>query len=335
MAEIWTFCEETSGGPSTLGLELLAKARRLGEATVLYAGPGSPEAWETLGEHGAARVLHFDHGDRLAAAPVAAAVATLAGEHSPDLLLFGQAYTDRDVAGRLAARMGLPVLSNAVDVTLAPAGRVRARHEISGGSEIAEAELTTAGPHVVIARPKSFPAEPVGGGPPRVVGVELPAPGGSDAVVTESHARERRGPDLEEAAVIVSGGRGLGAAEHYSLVEGVAAPLSAATGATRAIVDAGWVPYAKQVGQTGKTVKTGRVHRLRHLGRHAAPGGDEGRQEHHRHQQGSRRSHLHHRRPGDRGRCPQGDAPADRGPRPGLTTGGGILRAAPTVIITR
>ena len=85
--------------------------------------------------------------------------------------------------------------------------------------------------------------------------MELPDVGGAGALVTERHARERQGPDLEEAAVIVSGGRGLGAAEHYSLIESLAAPLGAATGATRAIVDAGWVPYAKQVGQTGKTVK--------------------------------------------------------------------------------
>lgn len=255
MAQVWTFCEETDGGPSTLGLELLAKARQLGTATVLYAGSGSSQAWQTLGEHGASRVFHFDHGDMLAAAPVAAATAALAGDQAPQLILFGQAYTDRDVAGRLAARLGLPVLSNAVDVTLDSSGQVSARHEISGGSEIAEAVFSSPGPHLVIVRPKSFPAEPVGGPPPPVQRVDLPDVGGSKAVVTERHMRERKGPDLEEAAVIVSGGRGLGAAEHYSLVEGVAAPLGAATGATRAIVDAGWVPYAKQVGQTGKTVK--------------------------------------------------------------------------------
>lgn len=255
MAELWTFCEESEGGPSTLGLELLAKARLLGEATVFYVGSGSPRAWATLGEHGADKVFHIDPGEQLPAAPAAAALATLAGENPPRLMLFGQAYTDRDVVGRLAARMGLPVLSNAVDVTLDSDGRVRTRHEISGGSEIAEAEFTSSGPHLVIIRPKSFPAEPVGGPPPPVVSIESPDVGSAGAVVTGRHARERKGPDLEEAAVIVSGGRGLGDAEHYSLIEQVAAPLGAATGATRAIVDAGWVPYAKQVGQTGKTVK--------------------------------------------------------------------------------
>ena len=255
MAEVWVFCEETDGSPSTLGLELLAKARRLGKPTVLYAGTGSKQVWETLGDHGAARVLHFDHGDTLAAAPVAAAIADLVTDRPPEMILFGQAYTDRDVAGRLAVRLGLPVLSNAVDVTLESDGSATTRHEISGGAEIAVAAFLAPRPHLVIARPKSFPAEPVGGPPPEIVPTELPDAGRAGAVVTERHAREREGPDLEEAAVIVSGGRGLGGAEHYSLVEALAGPLGAATGATRAIVDAGWVPYAKQVGQTGKTVK--------------------------------------------------------------------------------
>src|SRR5690606_36369030 len=79
--------------------------------------------------------------------------------------------------------------------------------------------------------------------------------GASEARVVESHVEEREGPQLGDAAVVVSGGRGLGSAENFGLIERLAKPLKAATGATRAIVDAGWVPYAKQVGQTGKTVK--------------------------------------------------------------------------------
>ncbi|MFP5333295.1 MAG: electron transfer flavoprotein subunit alpha/FixB family protein [Acidimicrobiia bacterium] len=85
--------------------------------------------------------------------------------------------------------------------------------------------------------------------------VDLPEVGSSAATVTGSHVEEKEGPQLEDAAIIVSGGRGLGAAEKYAMIEAIAKPLGAATGATRAIVDAGWVPYAKQVGQTGKTVK--------------------------------------------------------------------------------
>jgi electron transfer flavoprotein alpha subunit len=88
-----------------------------------------------------------------------------------------------------------------------------------------------------------------------VTKLDLVDAGRSSATVAESHVEQKEGPQLEEAAVIVSGGRGLGSAEKYEMIENVAKPLKAATGATRAIVDAGWVPYAKQVGQTGKTVK--------------------------------------------------------------------------------
>lgn len=254
MANVWVFVEEEGAGPATLGLELLTKARELGDVTVVYLGSGSDDAFATLGEHGAARVLHADAGDVLPSAPLAAALAERAGSEAPDLIMFGQSYTDRDVAGRLAARMGRSVLSNASDVELTDGGVVTT-HEIFGGTQLAKARVEGATPHIVLIRPKSFPVEPAGGGAPEVTTMELPDAGRSGATITGRHTEEREGPQLGDAAVIVSGGRGLGSAEAFDLVEKVAKPLNAATGATRAIVDAGWVPYAKQVGQTGKTVK--------------------------------------------------------------------------------
>lgn len=253
MANVWVFVREEDGAPSTIGLELLTKARSLGEVTALYVGVGSDAAFETVGEHGAKSVFHFAPGDALVSAPVAAAIAELATAQSPDLILFGQAYDDRDVAGRLAARLGRTVLSNAIDVSLGDA--VEATHEIFGGSQLATSTITGDRPYLVVVRPKSFEAEPSGGQTPTVTPVELSDSGSSAAKVTGSHVEEKEGPQLEDASVIVAGGRGLGAAEKYSMIEAVAKPLKAATGATRAIVDAGWVPYAKQVGQTGKTVK--------------------------------------------------------------------------------
>lgn len=253
MARVWVFVEEVDGAPSVLSLELLTKARELGDVTALYLGDGSDDAFAAVGDHGAANVLHMEAGDRLPSAPVAAALAERAGVDSPDLILFGQSYTDRDVAGRLAARLGVGVLSNAADVRLAN-GAIETDHEIFGGSQMATA-VAEEGPFIVAVRPKSFAAEPAGGGAPSVEALELPDTGSSEATVVESHAEEREGPQLGDAAVVVSGGRGLGSAEAYELIERVAKPLGAATGATRAIVDAGWVPYAKQVGQTGKTVK--------------------------------------------------------------------------------
>ena len=253
MATVWVVVEQEGDKPTSLGLELLAKARDLGDVTVVLLGTGSDEIFATLGEHGAKSVLRVDGRDRLPSAPVAAALAERARSHSPDLILLGQAYNDRDIAGRLAARLGVGVLSNASDVRLTGGG-VETEHEILGGTQIATASASQ-GPFIVLVRPKSFVAEAVGGDAPTVEELELPDVGEAEASIIESHVEEREGPQLGEASIVVSGGRGLGSAEAYELVERLGKQLKAATGATRAIVDAGWVPYAKQVGQTGKTVK--------------------------------------------------------------------------------
>ena len=253
MTDVWVFTQELDEAPTSLSLELLTKARELGDVTAIYVGAGSDAAFATVGDHGATKVFHIDPGDSLVSGTVAATMAQLIESENPNLVLFGQAYDDRDVAGRLAAKLGKPVLCNAIDVSLGDT--VEAQHEIFGGSQIVTSRLTGSAPFLVLARPKSFPAEPNGGGMPTVTEVTLVEAGRSNARVTESHVEQKEGPQLEEAAVIVSGGRGLGTAEKYEMIENVAKPLKAATGATRAIVDAGWVPYSKQVGQTGKTVK--------------------------------------------------------------------------------
>ncbi len=253
MAEIWVFVEQEGDRPSTLGLELLSKARQMGDVTAILVGTGSQEVFDTLGDHGAAKVLHIDTGDLLPAGSVATILTDRASAEPPDLILLGQAYNDRDVAGRLAARLGVGVLSNVGDVNLSAQG-LETTHEILGGSRIATAHATQK-PFIVLVRPKSFPAEPAGGPPPEVESVKLPDTTGTEAHIVERHAEEREGPQLGDAAIVVSGGRGLGSAEAYEMIEKLGKLLGAATGATRAIVDAGWVPYAKQVGQTGKTVK--------------------------------------------------------------------------------
>ena len=253
MASVWVFIQDDNGTPSTLGLELLTKARSMGDVTAIYLGDGGDETFATLGEYGAGKVLHANAGDSLPSAPVAAALAARVESDRPELILLGQAYTDRDVAGRLAARLGVGILSNVSEVRLIDDG-VETEHEIFGGAQIAVA-TATGNPSIVLVRPKSFPAEPGDGGSPDVEVLDLADAGASAARVVESHVEEREGPQLSEASIVISGGRGLGSAEAYDLVEQLGKQLGAATGATRAIVDSGWVPYAKQVGQTGKTVK--------------------------------------------------------------------------------
>lgn len=251
----WVFCEEVDGAPSSSSLELLTKARAWGDAAVLYVGTGNDAAFAALGAHGASTVHHLDTGDSLPAPLAAAAFATLVDGATSDLVLFGMGSTERDVAGRLSARTGSPILSNATDVD--PSGdQVTVTNEILGGTTKV-VTAATAGPVIVVTRPKAFPAEPGDGGTPTVVPVAVPDVGhAGSAVVLERHVEESEGPDLEAAAIVIGGGRGMGGADDkWEPVTKLAGLLGAAVGATRAVVDAGWVPYSLQVGQTGKTVK--------------------------------------------------------------------------------
>ena len=250
----WVFSEEVGGGPASLSLELLTKARTIGgDVAAFYVGTGSDSAWATLGAHGASVIHHLDGGDRLPAPAAAAALSELVGDG--DLVMFGLTPTDRDVAGRLSARLGRPVLSNAVDIVIEGTA-TSVLNEMSGGATIVETAFSGTGPNIVVVRPKSFTAEPGPETTPAVIPVAVPDVGhAGSAVIVSRHEEESQGPKLSEADVIVSGGRGMGSPEGFRVVEEIAARLGAAVGATRAVVDAGCVPYSLQVGQTGKTVK--------------------------------------------------------------------------------
>jgi electron transfer flavoprotein alpha subunit len=254
---VWVFAEEANGAPAPVALELLTKARELGDVSAVLLGT-SDDAIAELGRYGAGTVYRMAPAEgTVPAAAAAAALADLVSGTGPDLIMFGLTYTDRDVAGRLSARLGKPIVSNATDVRVDD-GTVVVSNEVFGGTQIVETAIRADAPALVIAKAKSFVAEPGGGQAPSVTDVPLPDVGhGGSALITAVHAEQSEGPKLEEAAVVVAGGRGLGSAEQFGLIDELAAKLNAATGATRAVVDAGWVPYSKQVGQTGKTVKPG------------------------------------------------------------------------------
>ena len=255
----WVFAEEIEGAPTSLALEMLSKARTFGgDLAAVYLGAGSAAAFATLGAHGASRVFHLVPGDSLPAAATAAAIAALAEEHQPDLLLFGVAFTDRDVAGRLSARLDRPVLANAVDIVMGADGAVRVVNEILGGSTLVDTAYRGPKPWIALVRSKSFAAEAGAAAAPEVIPVALPEVGhAGEATVLERHAEVSEGPDLEKAAVVVAAGRGVGGAEKMGPLSELASLLGAALGGTRAVVDAGWLPYSSQVGQTGKTVRPG------------------------------------------------------------------------------
>lgn len=249
---IWVFAEDQDGSPSTGALELVTKAKTLGDVSVFYVGTGSDAAWAALGDHGATTVHQFDAGDTLPSGPATVALAELVGD--ADLVLFGMGNTERDVAGRLGARLGKPVVSNALDINLD--GNATVTTEILGGTLGVTTEVTAPSPAVIVTRPKAFVAASSGGAPASVQSVAVPDAGrAGTATVTEHHVEETEGPSLEAASVIVSGGRGLGGADKFEMMDELAGLLGGAVGGTRAVVDAGWVPYSYQVGQTGKTVK--------------------------------------------------------------------------------
>ena len=255
MASVWVYAEVGPEGPATSALELLTKARSLADEVAAVAlGPGAADAAVALGAHGATTVFASDDPvfADVVARPAAHALAELIGRHRPNMVLFPTSHEGRDVAGRLQPRTGSTLMGNATDVM----GLDRAVTQIFGDTRFVEVALEGPDPKLVLVRPKSFVAEPSGGSAAVVpVDVEIP----EDLRVprrVERHAEAASGPKLEEAKVVVAGGRGLQDASNLPLLDRLAGAIGgAAIGATRAIVDAGWVPYSLQIGQTGKTVK--------------------------------------------------------------------------------
>jgi electron transfer flavoprotein alpha subunit len=258
ITNIWVLAEAAAEGePTATTLELLTKARTLGgDVTAFVAGDGDAIA-AALGEYGATKVYATgDLQDALPGVAVASAMkAVIDGGDSPDVILFPQDYVGRDVLSRLSVKLDRPVLTNNVDVAV-DGDAVRATTPVFGGTKLVTTTFTGATPYLVAVRPKSFAAEPSGGAAPDVVAAPVPEAGASGAAkVVASHVEEHHGPKLDEADVVVAGGRGLGEASKYDMIEQLAKALKGAPGASRAIVDAGWVPYSYQVGQTGKVVK--------------------------------------------------------------------------------
>jgi len=254
---IWVVAEVAEGRPLPVSLELLTKAREL--ATTVEAvvwGPDTASHAAALGGHGASKVHDVgDLGGALPGVPVGAAIAAAAQQGGVDALLVPHTYDGRDIAARLSAKLDRPVLTNVTDLRL-DGDRLVVGTSIFGGTLNLETVFTGGGPNIVVVKPKSFAAEDAGGAAAQVSPLSVPDTGATNAArIVNRHVEERVGPKLDEADVVVSGGRGLGEAGKYQMIEDLAKLLHGAAGASRAIVDAGWVPYSYQVGQTGKTVK--------------------------------------------------------------------------------
>jgi electron transfer flavoprotein alpha subunit len=257
-AKIWVFTEVLEGRVVPVGLELLTKARSLGGTVeALVFSPEADSVVATLGEYGAQTVYVCSdkaYTDVSLGAPAAAAIAELAGQQNPDLILIGATYSGRDVAGHLAARLDTPIIANGVDVSAN--GDISVQTAIFGGTLVVDTRFESKRPAVAVVRAKSFAAEPAGAAQPNVVPITTPlAEAHRRARVKERVVAKAEGPTLEDAPVVISGGRGLQDPKNFELLQQVASLVGGAVGASRAVVDAGWVPYAMQVGQTGKTVR--------------------------------------------------------------------------------
>jgi electron transfer flavoprotein alpha subunit len=255
MSEILVLAAHDGESVKKVTLELLTLARRFGEPAAVWLGSGADGARERLAEYGAAKV-YVAGGDDMAdyvAAPAAEVLAALVAQASPAVVLVPSTAEGKEVAGRLAVKIGSGVLTDAVDLTPGDGGPV-AEQSIFGGAIIVTSKVTSGIP-IVAVRPNAVPPE----ASPAAATLEPVSVTLSDAAksahITERVAQERsERPELTEASIVVSGGRGVGNAENFALIEGLADKLGAAVGASRAATDAGWYPHQFQVGQTGKTV---------------------------------------------------------------------------------
>lgn len=254
MATIWVYVELVNGQPTPASLECLTKARSLADRVDAVAlGPGASAVGEAVGAFGAQNLYASDDAvfaDCLAR-PGAHVLTKLIVEHRPNMVLFPTSYDTRDIAARVHVKLGTALMSNATDVL----SLTRARCEPCGGQKIAEVELGDDDPKLVLVRPKSFPAEECGG-TAAVVAVEADVPDELRTVRrVKRHENPPAGLKLDEASVVVSGGRGVKDSSGFDVLNDLASTIGhAAVGASRGAVDAGWMPLSAQVGQTGVTV---------------------------------------------------------------------------------
>ena len=253
---IWVYAEVVDEKITPTTLEMLSKASETATAEAVLLGPAPDDATQTLANHGAGKIYRSAdpvYRDYLTL-PAVETIAGLIQKHNPALMLFASSYAGRDLVAGLSSRLDCGAITDVGDFVLKN-GSVEATIPALGASYQNNSTLIGGGTKLLLVRPKSF--EPKVNEKPLSV-EEVPAAAGE--ALRKVHVKERvtvkrEGPQLEGAKTIVSGGRGLKGEENFAMLKELADLLGGAVGATRAAVDAGWVPYSMQIGQTGKTVK--------------------------------------------------------------------------------
>jgi electron transfer flavoprotein alpha subunit len=252
MAEVLVLVDHLDGDVKKVTLELLTLARQHGEAAAVWIGPGYDNAKAKLAEYGASKV-YVAAAEELTSyvvAPKAELLAKLVGEKSPAAVLISATAEGKEIAGRLAIKTDSGVLTDVVGL----AEGLVAEQSIFGGSTIVHSKVKQGTP-IIAVRPNSVAPEAAPSTPAEEqVEVALSEAAKASKIVEKVVQEKGERPELTEAAIVVSGGRGVGGAENFKIIEDLADSLGAAVGASRAATDAGWYPHQFQVGQTGKTV---------------------------------------------------------------------------------
>ncbi|MFD9942150.1 electron transfer flavoprotein subunit alpha/FixB family protein [Nonomuraea sp. NPDC059023] len=253
MSEILVLVEHVDGEVKKVTLELLTLAKSLGSPSAVWAGPGlSDAATAKLAEYGADKVYNASAQEIVdyVVAPKAELLAQLVSSAAPAAVLVAATAEGKEIAGRLAVKTDSGVITDAVGL----GDGFVADQSIFGGGVNVKSKVAKGTPIVAVRPNSTAPVAAAGAGAVEEVAVALSDAARAAKVVDRVKQEKGARPELTEAAIVVSGGRGVGSAENFSVIEGLADALGAAVGASRAATDAGWYPHQFQVGQTGKTV---------------------------------------------------------------------------------
>ncbi|HSK26802.1 MAG TPA: electron transfer flavoprotein subunit alpha/FixB family protein [Jiangellales bacterium] len=255
MAEVLVLVERSDGVVRKATLELLTLARRLGDPAALVFGPLADDVTAVLGEHGATRLYVVDDPavDEYLVAPKVDALVAVVQQSSPAVVLVTAGPEGTEVAARTAVRLDSGIVTDAVDVTAGDGGPV-VTQSVFSGTWTAQSQVVRGTP-VVTVRPNAVTPEPAPAQPAvETVTVELSEASRGARVAGRTAKAGTGRPDLADASVVVAGGRGMGSAEAFGLLEELADELGGAVAASRAATDLGWYGHDFQIGQTGKTV---------------------------------------------------------------------------------
>ena len=254
MSEVLVLVDHAGGEVRKTTTELLTIARRIGEPSAVFVGDGVDSAVDTLARYGAQKV-YVASGDDVTGylvAPQAEVLAALVEQTSPAAVLIPSNPTGKEVAARLAIKTESGLITDAVDVQAGPDGEVVTTQSVFAGSYTVTAKVTKGTPIIAVKPNSAAPQESDGSATRVPVDVTVSDAAKTARIVASAEKQATGRPELTEAAIVVSGGRGTGG--DFTPVEAFADSLGAAVGASRAAVDAGWYPHSHQVGQTGKQV---------------------------------------------------------------------------------